>query len=376
MTTKVKHHLTVEPYTLQQALDLAAKVVARTRPSENHWTGSVLLEASGSILTVSATDLNICAQLQIPADGAIRAVVPAAALLGMVKALPDGAPALLEHDGTTVTLSSGTTRRFTLPLHAETDADLPWYVGAGDAPGFTITRDSLARIGRVAYACWSDHTRPILTAVLLADGHAYATDSYRAAAIPMPELAGMAPVMIPAGLLGRALAALADDVTVATNGRRLELAAWNGRVSSSTIEGEHPFTDAATRARLGLDGEPTGAVHHLPTAEMLDALKALAVAANDNRTVRIDAAPGSTVARLSASNTLRAMGAEVQIGYDGPGFTCGLNAGFLAEAADATGEDVVTIQETGPHDPAKVPSMPVRLDGGDLRQLIMPVRNA
>lgn len=342
----------------------------------------VLLEVTGSTLTVSAFDYEISAQVSgaVQADTAGRALVSGRLLAEITRALP-AAPVDIQASGARLEISCGSAR-FTLPTMPVEDyprlPELPPTVGTVDGELFATA------VGQVAVAAGRDDTLPVLTGVRFEiDGERLvlaATDRYRLAARELTWRPG-APdmntqVLVPARTLLETARSMAGDAEVT-----ISLAAGEGMIG---------FSGAGRRstARL-LDGEfpryqslwpvQTAAVALVEVAPLVDAVKRVALVAERNRPVRLRftaeelslEAGGSDEAQASeavSASFEAGPAAEIEPGTD---FAIAFNPAFLLDGLANLDSDTARLAFTTATKPAVLTG---KEGGTSYRYLLMPVR--
>jgi DNA polymerase III subunit beta len=146
--------------------------------------GGILLESSGEVVRLSATDMEISvqtsAQAEVEEEG--RVIIPARIFNDIVRSLPGGRFSL-EHDGTagTVRLVAGENE---YRIRAYAADDFPQLPGFEAESAFKISGELLVEtVEKVARSYSRDETRPVLTGILISfeDSRVrmVTTDSYR-----------------------------------------------------------------------------------------------------------------------------------------------------------------------------------------------------
>jgi DNA polymerase-3 subunit beta len=146
--------------------------------------GGILLEASGELVRLSATDMEISVQTSSPAEVEEegRVIIPARIFNDIVRSLPGGRFSL-EHDGTagTVRLVAGENE---YRIRAYAADDFPQLPGFEAESAFKMSGELLVEtVEKVARSYSRDETRPVLTGILISfeDSRVrmVTTDSYR-----------------------------------------------------------------------------------------------------------------------------------------------------------------------------------------------------
>jgi DNA polymerase III subunit beta len=146
--------------------------------------GGILMEASGEVVRLSATDMEISVQTSSPAEVEEegRVIIPARIFNDIVRSLPGGRFSL-EHDGTagTVRLVAGENE---YRIRAYAADDFPQLPGFEAESAFKMSGALLVEtVEKVARSYSRDETRPVLTGILISfeDSRVrmVTTDSYR-----------------------------------------------------------------------------------------------------------------------------------------------------------------------------------------------------
>ncbi len=146
--------------------------------------GGILLEASGEVVRLAATDMEISVQTSSPAEVEEegRVVIPARIFNDIVRSLPGGRFSL-EHDSSagTVRLAAGENE---YRIRAYAADDFPQLPGFEAESAFKMSGELLVEtVEKVARSYSRDETRPVLTGILISfeDSRVrmVTTDSYR-----------------------------------------------------------------------------------------------------------------------------------------------------------------------------------------------------
>lgn len=217
---------------------------------------NVLIEAKGSALNLTATDLEIAvietADIASAQDGAITA--PAHTLYDIVRKLPDGAE--IELDSTTtdgrIALRAG---RSQFALSSLPKDDFP-VMAEGDLPySFDLTGDELKRlIDRTRFAISTEETRYYLNGIYLHAAEeegtpvlrAVATDGHRLAQaqLALPDgAADMPGVIVPRKTVAevrKLLDEVTGSVTIALSDTKVRFTIGSVTLTSKLIDGTFP----------------------------------------------------------------------------------------------------------------------------------------
>jgi len=354
----------------------------------------LLLEVGGPSapdgLAVSAFDYEVSSRIELPATvGEVgRVLVPGRLLADIVRSLP-AQPVDLRLEGTRVVLTCGAAR-FTLPTLPVDDypalPDMPSTTGALESDVFA------AAVAQVAIAAGRDDTLPVLTGVRLEiEGEQLtlaATDRYRLAVRTLswrPEQTGLsATALVPARTLAETAKALTGgpEVTLALSSSSAGGAAGEGmigfeggpsgsrrRTTSRLLEGEFP------KYRSLLPSE-SSSVAEVPTVQLVEAAKRVALVAARNAPVRLGFSADGLVLEAGGADDAQAS-ERIECGWEGAEpLQIAFNPAYLLDGLAAVDSDTTTLSFTGPTRPAVLTG---KRDGApdataDYRYLLMPVR--
>jgi len=329
--------ISVERTALLKAMSRAQGVVERrtTIPI----LSNVLLEGEGDRLTIRATDLDVETLETIPAlieqAGAVTA--PAHMLHEIVRKLPDGAQANLNHDAGAGRLEVRAGRSdfklATLPKE-----DFPVMASSEYAVTFAEKAPVLRRLfDKAKFAISTEETRYYLNGVYMhvAEGAALrcvATDGHRLARVdaPLPEGAAEMPgVIVPRKTVGELRKILEDDeaeVQVSVSETKVRFASGDVALTSKVIDGSFPdysrVIPAGNPRRLEVDAaEFASAVDRVATVSA-ERARAVKLALSEDRLVLSVNAPESGAATE-----------EVAVAYADEPMEIGFNAKYLLEIA-------------------------------------------
>jgi DNA polymerase-3 subunit beta len=341
----------------------------------------LLMEASGSTLTLSAFDYEVSARggVEAEVDEEGRVLVSGRLLADISKALPNR-PVEFSTDGTKVTVVCGNAR-FTLPtLPVEDYPSLPdMPTTAGSVAGDVFA----SAVAQVAIAAGRDDTLPMLTGVRIEiDGDKVtlaATDRYRLAVrefLWKPEQDGLnAIALVPAKTLGDTAKSLTggDSIQIALSGEKLGegMIGFEGagrRTTTRLLEGEFPKYRALFPAE-----SPTTAV--VETAPFVDAVKRVSLVAERNTPVRLSFSDGQLALEAGSGDDAQATEA-IEARLEGDDISIAFNPAFLLDGLSAIDSPVARLSFTTSTKPAVMTGLPA-LDAeatDEYRYLIMPVR--
>jgi DNA polymerase-3 subunit beta len=248
--------LKVDRSTLMKALAHVQNVVEKRNTIPI--LANVLIRAKDGALTLAATDMEIAAVEQVPAEVSRNgaATAPAATLYEIVRKLPEGATVELDHPGgdSPLALRSG---RFATSLNCLPVEDFP-AIQDGNLPHrFSLKAGTLRDlVDRTKFAISTEETRYYLNGIYLhateSEGvpvlRAVATDGHRLARVeePLPDgAAGMPGVIVPRKTVFE-LRKLAEDVPgqdevkVALSETRIRFELGTVTLTSKLIDGTFP----------------------------------------------------------------------------------------------------------------------------------------
>lgn len=303
---------------------------------------NVLIEAQADGLRVAATDLEVGAQVTVPATVARPGGVTLAArkLLELVRELPAQPITLKLQDNGWVQLLCGPGAFRLVGLPAEDYP--PLETGQGD--GWVSIDGTRLRgmLARTSYAMSLDESRPFLNGVYLVvnkrEVRVVATDGHRLALARAEvegeaEMAGIVPRKA-VQEVGRVVGG-ADTATLAVRENQFFLRTPGFALTSKLVEGTFPNYEQVLPKghprRLGVERE-----------SLIAALRRVSVVAEDRtRPIRLTAGPGTL--RLSASSQELGEGEEVvSAEFSGEELTIGFNARYVLDAlGPMEGERVV-----------------------------------
>jgi DNA polymerase III subunit beta len=355
---------------LVQKLGIVARAVS-TRASVQILSG-VLLRAENGRLHLAATDmeLSLRSSLEAEVEGEGAVVVPGRLLVDLARLLPTD-EVTFEHraEEGVVHVTCGPS---TSTLHTYSAEDFPRLPDLDTVGTFTVEREALLQtISRVARSASRDESRPVLTGILVRfEGGKLvmaATDSYRMS-VKETALEGDAPeleAIIPA----RALAELGR---IAQSGGTIELGVHENQVvfaaedvwlTTRRIDGQFPNYKQLLPETFEHDVT-------LPRAELLDAVRRVAVMAQRNSPLRLRFAEGE-VTLLAQTQDVGGARESLPVQFSGEPMEIGFNADFLREGIESVTADEMQLRLISPLRPGLI-----RAEGDDFWYLIMPIRIA
>ena len=374
--------LTADRDQLAQALAIAERAAA-ARDTLPVLSG-VRLTAAGGFLTVTATDLEVSAAIQLPAEVELNGdrVVDARLLTALVRRLPGTTVQLaMREDGSTLQVESGPARFSLFSMEPQEFPELPRVT---DGWRMEVPAPRLRQaIAQTLFAAASSDQRPLLSGVLVeVEGNAarlVATDSSRLAYRELdldhpPSPVGSPGLFTPRVIVpGKAVAEmqrlcdLAEEGTVVLYiGERLaslELEGGRATLTTRLIDGNFP-----QYRQVFLEGLPTRV--SFDRRQMLEAVQRAALLSRRGPAVVVlDIGPEGI--RVTAREADVGHGEElVQAQLEGPPVTSAYQAHFLEDVLRVS--DAATLElEIG--DPARQGTIRIPGDPG-YRYIVMPVR--
>lgn len=348
---------TVDRPALGRALRIVQPAVAKTSPIPA--LHGVHLQADSGQLHVTASNLDLTIVTAVACDDDPLDVVAPPSTLARILAAGRGSDALIDvDDNDALHVCAGVTA--TMPtFHGDWPVADRLDSGADTAD---LTADDMESIGRVVHAASLDMSRPVLTGVHLAGGHATASDSYRLARCDVDV--DMPAMLVPSSVLRAVVADASGPPTVAFDGRRASFTSGPTTWTTMIVEGDFPDVDrviASTEVKLS--DEVTVDAGDL--IDLLDRLKSLAAATADS-----PAAISASGSSLHGRRDVRQVGELADdIPADGTMGEVHVRPDFLSEAVEHARSDTVTLRTAGRLHPVWVQSP------GYLA-LVMPVRTS
>jgi DNA polymerase-3 subunit beta len=352
--------------TLSEALQTVQRAVS-SRPGIPALTG-VLMNASGSELTLATTDLEVSARLQlgvqVQEEGV--ALVPARLLADMVKSFEPAPVEFEAQEGQARIVCSnyqGTVRCLPaedFPILQEPSGTRVAVEGGGFAEG----------VSQVTRAASRDEARPILTGVLLEitpEGLTMvATDSYRLSLRELTASAqGEAKALVPERALNEAGRAATGEekkeIELFVDASSVSFRIGSLMLTSRLIEGEFPNY----RQLL-----PEGYENRLSCSrqQFLDAVRRVGLLARESAPVKMEF--NALGVRLTSSSPDLGDAVEVvEAQYEGTDLTAAFNPQYLADGLTAAVGERVLLEVRDGLKPAVIKG-----DGEAFLYLVMPVR--
>ncbi len=370
--------LTMERSDLLNALSHVQNVVERRNTIPI--LSNVLMQASGSQLRLTATDLDIeavdCADAKVSADGAITA--PAGTLFDVIRKLPAGADIEMElqPDNQRLSIRSGRSH-FELPTLPA--SDFQTMTPDDDAATFTLPATDYARlIDKTKFAISTEEARYYLNGVYIHGAEnddneavlrAVATDGHRLALAEVPCPAGaekLEGVIIPRKAVTesrRLVDATDGDVEISVSDAKIVIKAGRAVLTSKLIDGTFP--DYTRVIPKGNDKKMS--INNKAFEAAVD--RVATVSAERSRSVKLSLSKGKVTLAVSHAET-GAGNEEIEADYADDEMEIGFNAKYLMDIAGQIEADTAEFMFNDPASPALV------LDPSDdsARYVLMPLR--
>jgi len=340
---------------------------------------NVLMQAEGSMLSLTATDLDIEIAEQVTADVETQGAITASALTlyEIVRRLPEGAQVRLDTDGDNgrLKLSAGKSE---FSLAVLPDQDFPMLTAAQDGTTFTMPAPSLRRlIDKTRFAMSQEETRYYLNGVYFHaheddDGpclRAVATDGHRLARLnaDLPDGAASMPgVIIPRKAvteLRRLLDDAEDTVQVMVSESKVRFTFSTLTLTSKLIDGTFPdyqrVIPAGNDRILKLDNKDF--------AKAVDRVST--VSADKTRSVKM--VLESDRLKLMVNNPEAGSALEeLSVDFDAEGLEIGFNAKYLIDVSHQIDGETVTFKFADPSSPTIIYDE----EDTDALYVLMPLR--
>jgi DNA polymerase-3 subunit beta len=350
---------------------------------------NVLLSADGNVLRIAATDLYVTVtgsmEAEVKRAGAVA--LPARDVHARIQHMPDGPIKIsVGANGSTSLQAVGSARRYT--LHGLPGSDFPHLPEpAPDAPTIELSVAVLHRlVKRTIFSISTDETRPHLNSALFECRAAkngksgvvrmVTTDGHRLSKmeIASDSLSAETTMLVPHKAM-QELRKLLDEVenregtmvSIAQTGPNAFFKLSGVQFAVKLIDAQFPPYEQVIPAA-------SERIVHAPRVALMDALKAVSLAASD-RTGGVKLSVGAKALRITSESPESGNAFdELPVEYDGPELSVGFNAHYLQHVLTAMDiEDEVTIGLSGELDPAVV--RPAGEAGKeDFVAVVMPMR--
>ncbi len=340
----------------------------------------VLLEARGSELSISATDLEIFQRSRHPVrvtkEGSVTA--PAKKLFEIVREFPEGDVRLVAGDKGWVRMEMGRARFKVMSLPID---DFPALPAGGDGEKIEIAPGLLVEaIEKTGFAMSHDQTRQALNGILLeiepaggeeADVRLVATDGHRLAFIQRrcrAAVAGTRGVIVPRKaitevrkLLGEEAAGSAVDISLQEN--RLFITIGSTLLVTRLVDGQFPDY----RQVIPTGGTRIAIVEREP---FYRAVRRVSTVTADRVSLLRFSFSSAKVAVAANNPELGEAAEDVEVEYTGSDIELGLNARYVMDVFSVIGQEKVVIEMNEALSPALV--RPLGDEG--YRCVVMPMR--
>jgi DNA polymerase-3 subunit beta len=353
---------------LTEALGTAGRAVANRGGALPVLSG-VRAELTGNRLELTGSDLDltIAAAVTVSGDSDGVAVIPAKLAADIVRALEAGA-VTFEVTDEEVRITAGRSE-FSVRL---IPADEFPHLSSPEGDAVTLAAgDFVEALNQVVLAASSEDSRPILTGVLLAAEEGglrlVATDSYRLAVRDLPGTSVLAEgqsVLVPSRALGELARLLgeAEEVTLRLGEREASFEVGEAKLTTRLIEGEFPNYRGLI---------PTSHPNRLTVNRnaLIDAVRRVRLLAKDSTPVRLVMKPDG-LELVAVTQDVGQAHEELDAKFEGTELTVAFNPEYLAQGAEVTPGDELTLETIDALKPALLRST----ESPDFLYLLMPVR--
>src|SRR5574337_537106 len=370
--------VTIERSVLLKALSHVHRIVERRNTIPI--LANVLIEAGDGKVALKATDLDIEASEQVPADviqpGATT--VQAHVIYDIVRKLPEGAQVSLEtaEDTGQLVLRSGRSRFFLQALPA---SDFPDITSGEFAHRFALPASELKRlIENSEFAISTEETRYYLNGIFLhtvdVGGksmlRAVATDGHRLARVETeaPEGAAAMPgVIAPRKAVAEILKLLEDlpgqEVKVEISTAKARFTLGDVVLTTKLIDGTFP--DYARV--IPINNDKRLVVDKGPFKDAVDRVSTLS--SERGRAIKLAIADGKMT--LSVNNPDSGSASEeIEVDYDSPPLDIGFNSRYLLDIVNQLSGDTALLPLADPGSPTLIQDR----DGSSAPYVLMPLR--
>lgn len=342
----------------------------------------VHISADDGKVVLSATDLQVASkgtsEATVKRPGAVA--VSAKDFRDRIDAMPDGPISVVSNDGASIAIKAhGSSRRYT--LRGMRGEDFPTIPSCkDDAPRTAVPIAILGDAIRVVqHAISTDTTRPHLSSALFeirpdsfravaTNAHVLACSDYSRHSGDDVDVDILVPLKGAQELRAMCEAATADQAsTVILAKDDSRLFAW-----SSDFELGVLLADAAFPTYEQVIPKRPEVEVRVDRAALLDSVKAIGVASDKMRCIKMSLSDG--VLSVSASSSDKGDGVdELDIEYSGKGFAIGFDQDLLSSALGAIGEESVSLEFGGELDPLVIRPWTTQ-DDRKFLEVVMPMR--
>ena len=358
--------------------DLLTLATRMANVAERRGTMPVLshvhLTAKAGQLTMAATDLYLGLTGSIPADittdGSLA--VPAKDFVERVKNMPDGPITLTEKGDSLTFKAKGSARRYTVRCLPGDDFPPLSKVDEG-APSYSLPAATIAKmIAHTIFSVSTDETRAHLNSALFEwEGETVrmvSTDGHRMSKfdVSVPGKVASTSMLIPlkaVGELRRMVDGTEGDITITQSGSSAFFTLDGLTFSVKLVDAKFP-------PYAQVIPKETGHIAKVSRADLLDAVRAVSVAASERTSgVTMSLAKGKLLLKSESPDHGDGVD-EMAVDYAGPKMAIGFNAKYLVDILGALTAEDVEIGATGELDP-----IVVRAAGDDsFLAIVMPMR--
>ncbi len=303
----------------------------RTLPILSH----LLLNAKGSAITLSGTDLDVSIDTtlggDVKRDGAVA--ISGKKLYEIVRELPDAPIDLRWEEGQSVQIVCA---KSSFRLKGIAPEEFPTLPQIPDEVGITITAETLrAMIPKTLFSVSTDQTRPTLTGALLQvterDLSMVATDGHRLSLVRAPittaKAGGELEAIIPRKALaelGKMLKDESGDVRLVSLDHQVAFVLGESRLITRLIEGQFPNYEQVVPS-------PSGPGALLRRDDLLGALRRASTIAGDRATPTVLELKDGRLLISCTNIDLGEVKEELLMDYRGPEITVGFNGRYLLD---------------------------------------------
>ncbi|MGB1361325.1 MAG: DNA polymerase III subunit beta [Alphaproteobacteria bacterium] len=361
----------IEKGNFSRALGSAQSVVERrnTIPILNN----VVLEAKGSTLSITGTDMDIVivdtTEIQCESEGSIS--TPAGPLFDIVKQSPEGAQISVELNGDKLIVTAGRSK-FDLPT-LSTD-EFPTITGGEMPHSFKVGANELNEmINNTSFAISNEETRYYLNGIFLqeADGQlvAVATDGHRLAKseTAAPEGAkGMPEVIIPKKAineLNKMLEQTDSEVEIKLSDSKIKFQVNSAVITTKLVDGTFP-----DYKRVIPSGNPE--VFKINCDVFSEAVRRVSILSDSKMCpIKVNIKNG-TLKFFASHPQLGTATDEMEVDYSGAELEIGFNARYLTDIASQikNGEAIFELKD------GSSPSVIKNAENESVLYVLMPMR--
>ena len=362
---------TITKTALQTATSVVSKAVVQNATVA--FLAGIRIEAKDGWVEMQSTNLAVSirhsVQATIEEEGVV--IVSGKILQSIVKALPDAPVNFDINDGETVLTMSCKRSKFRLNTLEATE--FPEFPQVKASTSVTLPSALMSDMtNRVYKVASKDNTRPILQGVNITISNGtvsmVATDSYRLAVCDTkaPDDAGEFNAIVPAATLRDVMGmpTMTDELFIGRSDNQVIMMFGGTTFVTRRIEGNFPNY----RQLL-----PSSCTTSFVTSvnDIAATLRRVSVVASSNPSVRLDIDSEGHLVRLSCSAPDSGESKEeIDCDVTGNSMSISLNHHYLSDCLDGVGEDDLTMELTGPMQPAIVKSY----GKVNYLSLLMPVR--